>query len=66
MELYSFKKDADGGFSRKTREVFIKVTISKTGKSLIMSGSGDNKHHLIEDCAILMNKVAGEICGHGS
>jgi hypothetical protein len=51
--------------TRKTREVEINATITDDGKGILVSGRGDCMHHLVEDTAILMRKMAAKLCGEG-
>jgi imidazoleglycerol phosphate dehydratase HisB len=62
-ELTSCREIRPNVFVRKTNEVSIKVIIEMkpTGGSVItLSGHGDCEHHLVEDTAILLNKIAEE------
>ena len=51
---------------RRTKEVHIRAKLSPYGKGfmLVVNSIGDCKHHLVEDSAILLSKMAEEICGH--
>jgi imidazoleglycerol phosphate dehydratase HisB len=67
MKYYGFKDLGNGRFRRKTKEVDITVTLNRTiiDRNIIkVEGVGDLSHHLVEDTAILLNKIAEKICGH--
>lgn len=51
--------------TRLTREVSIRAEISNDGKKIVVEGTGDCEHHLVEDTAILLKKMAIVKCGEG-
>lgn len=51
--------------TRHTKEVNLICKILDGGKRIEFTGTGDFEHHLIEDSAILMSKVASVKCGSG-
>jgi hypothetical protein len=74
MEYHSIKWHDDNTVSRHTREVnilfiiqkgkFLKDGIEIDGYSLVLHGTGDTEHHLVEDCAILLKKIVQVKCGN--
>jgi cell division protein ZapA (FtsZ GTPase activity inhibitor) len=65
MKYYPIKWNAKKTIARrKTAEVDIICTIFDDGKSFLVSGTADCEHHLIEDAAILLKKMAEVKCGH--
>lgn len=64
-EFYGIKWLTENTATRKTREVEITAFIFDNGKQLLLNGSGDLEHHLIEDAAILLRKMAEVKYGHG-
>lgn len=62
-DYYACKKIGENLFRRKTNEVDIQCHISEDGKNIMINGSGDCLHHLVEDSAIFMNKIAGLLIG---
>lgn len=50
---------------RVTREVNLRAEILDNGTRIIVSGTADLEHHLIEDTTILLKKMAEEKCGEG-
>jgi imidazoleglycerol phosphate dehydratase HisB len=64
MKYCSCEKISLGKYHRKTKEVDITCEISEDGKSLVIYGRGDLRHHLVEDAAILAKLVAEKECGH--
>jgi hypothetical protein len=63
-ELCSIKWITKNIAIRKTNEVEIRVEILDNGKRIVLHGTGDLEHHLIEDAAILLKKIAEVRCGH--
>ena len=57
---YSYKWLRKNTLCRRTREVNITLQISGDGKEITIRGVGDCEHHLIEDLAIVVNKLAEE------
>lgn len=51
--------------TRLTKEVDLVCEISSDGRSISLRGTGDCEHHLVEDCAILLKKMAEIKCGPG-
>lgn len=51
--------------TRFTREVDLKCTILDDGKRILLEGTADLEHHLVEDAAILLKKMAEVKCGAG-
>lgn len=51
--------------TRKTREVNLSCQILDGGKRIMLDGTADCEHHLVEDSAILLKKMAETICGEG-
>lgn len=62
-KYYSMKKISKSMFERNTKEVNIKVLLSNDEKSILVKGSGDCRHHVLEDTIILLKKLLG---GHDS
>ena len=58
-EYYAIKEIKKNTFERKTKEVDITVNLFDDGKRVVVSGIGDNKHHLVEDTIILLKKILG-------
>lgn len=50
---------------RVTREVHLKCQILDNGKRIILEGTADLEHHLVEDSAILLKRMAEVKCGEG-
>jgi hypothetical protein len=50
--------------TRKTREVDLRCEILDGGKRILLQGTADLEHHLVEDAAILLKKMAEVKCGH--
>lgn len=75
MEYHSIKWINDNIASRYTREVNIKFMIDRgrfikdgeeiDGFKIEFIGTGDTEHHLVEDCLILLKKIAEIKCGGG-
>lgn len=51
--------------TRKTKEVDLRCEITNGGTMISLSGFADLEHHLVEDSAILLKKMAIEKCGGG-
>lgn len=66
-EYHAIKWVDDNTATRKTREVDLKCSVSPDGKSIILTGTADLPHHLVEDSAILLKKMTEKFCGgnHG-
>lgn len=76
-EYHSIKWNDKKTFAtRRTREVslackiiergmFLKDGESIPGITIRLVGTGDCTHHLVEDAAILLSKMAEELCGPG-
>lgn len=65
MKYHSIKWHGSCVATRLTKEVNIRAEISSNGKKIKIVGAGDCEHHLIEDTAILLNKMAEAKCGAG-
>lgn len=69
MELHSIKWLDENTAIRRTGEVDLKCEIIPGADCdpvrILLTGTGDLKHHLVEDSAILLKKMAEVICGHG-
>ena len=65
MEYHSIKWLSDKIATRETKEVSLKCVIGDDGKSISLTGFGDFEHHLVEDSAILLKKIAEVKCGSG-
>jgi hypothetical protein len=63
-EYHAIKWVDENTATRYTKEVNLKCSILDNGKRIILEGVGDLQHHLIEDSAILMNKIMEVKCGH--
>lgn len=48
---------------RRTKEVELKCEILDGGKRILLTGTGDLEHHLVEDAYILLRKMALVKCG---
>lgn len=77
-EYHSIKWISDNVATRKTREVDLKAVIcpkvqffkdngivEENGYAITVTGTADTEHHLIEDTAILLKKMAEVKCGGG-
>ena len=77
-EYYAIKWIDENIAERRTREVLIRCTITKgdiflkdngpvEGFGIHLEGNADTEHHLVEDAAILLSKMAKVKCGadHG-
>lgn len=72
-EYFGCRWDGENSAERNTREVNIGITIEKDkfikdgepvdGFCLIITGTGDTEHHLVEDALILLKKFAEKKCG---
>lgn len=49
---------------RVTKEVDLRCEIKDGGKEILLTGTADLEHHLIEDARILLSKMAERKCGH--
>ncbi len=65
-EYYAIKWHTDECASRKTKEVDLICKISSDGKSIVLSGTADLRHHLVEDSAILLKKMCDHLNGEHS
>lgn len=54
---YGFRKEANGFYKRKTKEVYIEIEL--VDNTIKVNGRGDLEHHLIEDTIILLKKILG-------
>lgn len=64
-EVYAIKWLDENTAARKTNEVSIVCRILDSGKSIELKGVADCEHHLVEDSAILLKKMAEVKCGMG-
>lgn len=62
-EYYAIRWLDDNTAIRKTREVDLKCEILDGGTRILLSGTADLEHHLVEDSAILLKKMAEKKCG---
>lgn len=62
-EYHSIKWITPNAATRKTREVSLTCEISNEGKRILLIGTADCEHHLVEDAAILLKKMAQVKCG---
>lgn len=76
MEYHPIKWLDDNTATRVTREVRLKCVILDKmkflkdgeiidGVGIHLEGTGDNEHHIVEDAAILLKKMAEIKCGGG-
>lgn len=64
-ELTSIKWLDDNTAIRITNEVRLQCKITDGGTSIVLTGTADLEHHLVEDSAILLKKMAQVKCGGG-
>lgn len=65
MEYHSIKWLDENTATRYTREVNLKCEILDGGTRILLTGTADLEHHLVEDSAILLKKMALTKCGEG-
>lgn len=65
-EYYAIRWADENCAERYTREVKMNCRIYDDGKSILLTGSGDCEHHLLEDAAILLKKMCDKKCGEHS
>ena len=63
MEYHSIKWLDDNTATRYTKEVNLKCEILDGGKRILMTGTADLEHHLVEDASILLKKMCQVKCG---
>ncbi len=64
-EYHSIKWVNDNTATRYTKEVDLVCEISKDGRAILLRGTADLPHHLVEDSAILLKKMCFKFCGGG-
>lgn len=64
-EFFAIKWLDKNTAARKTREVDLKCEILDGGTRILLTGTADLEHHLVEDSAILLKKMAETKCGGG-
>ena len=65
MEYHSIKWLDNNTATRYTKEVNLKCEILDNGTRILLTGTADLQHHLVEDSAILLKKIAQVKCGEG-
>lgn len=78
MEYHAINWEDKNTATRRTREVDLKCEIieggmfykedgmsGQNGWTIILRGTADHEHHLVEDAAILLKKMAEVKCGGG-
>lgn len=65
MEYHSIKWLDENTATRYTKEVNLKCEILDGGTRIYLTGTADLEHHLVEDSAILLKKMAEVKCGAG-
>lgn len=51
--------------TRYTKEVNLKCEILDGGTRILLTGTADLEHHLVEDSSILLKKMCEKKCGGG-
>lgn len=67
MEYHAIKWVDENTATRETREVTLRCEIHDLGGrwAIKLTGFGDLEHHIVEDSAILLKKMAEVKCGGG-
>lgn len=64
-EFHAIKWVDENTATRYTKEVDLVCRILDGGTKIILEGTADLEHHLVEDSAILLKKMALKKCGDG-
>lgn len=62
-EYHSIKWVNKNTATRYTKEVDLKCEILENGMRILLTGTADLEHHLVEDSAILLKKISEVKCG---
>lgn len=65
MDYHGIRWIDDNTATRFTKEVDLKCCILDDGKKILLTGTADLEHHLVEDATILLKKMAEVKCGGG-
>lgn len=64
-EYHSIKWLDENTATRCTKEVSLKCSITDNGTRIVISGTADLEHHLIEDSYIFLKKICADKIGEG-
>lgn len=64
-EYHAIKWRDKNTATRFTKEVDLVCEIKDNGRSILLTGTADLEHHLVEDSMILLKKMAEIKCGYG-
>lgn len=64
-DYHAIKWEDENTATRFTKEVNLRCSITDNGTRILLSGTADLEHHLVEDSAILLKKMCEKKCGGG-